>query len=158
MAASDDPPRRPGPPAWLPLLLSIWVDSRRAGPTFLDKIAFERHNAWPRSRRVDAMFTLDDLSRVIAQRAEASAENSYTRTLLDKGVAHCAKKFGEEAFETAIAAVAQDDTALRAEAADVLYHLLVLLHARNLPLVDVLAELERRTRRSGLEEKASRPA
>ena len=79
---------------------------------------------------MDEMFTLDDLSRLIAQRAEASAEKSYTRTLLDKGVAHCAKKFGEEAFETAIAAVAQDDAALRAEAADVLYHLLVLLQAR----------------------------
>jgi phosphoribosyl-ATP pyrophosphohydrolase len=130
----------------------------RADTTFLDKIAFERHNGSPRSRRVDAMFTLDDLSRVIAQRAEASAEKSYTRTLLDKGVAHCAKKFGEEAFETAIAAVAQDDAALRAEAADVLYHLLVLLRARNLPFADVLAELEGRTRRSGLEEKASRPA
>ena len=50
------------------------------------------------------MFTLDDLSRVIAQRAEASAEKSYTRTLLDKGVAHCAKKFGEEAVEAVIAA------------------------------------------------------
>ncbi len=104
------------------------------------------------------MFTLDDLSRLIAQRAEASAEKSYTRALLDKGVAHCAKKFGEEAFETAIAAVAQDDAALRAEAADVLYHLLVLLQARGVPLAEVLAELERRTQRSGLEEKASRRA
>lgn len=102
---------------------------------------------------MDEMFTLDDLSRLIAQRAEASAEKSYTRTLLDKGVAHCAKKFGEEAFETAIAAVAQDDAALRAEAADVLYHLLVLLQARGVPLAEVLAELERRTQRSGLEEK-----
>jgi phosphoribosyl-ATP pyrophosphohydrolase len=107
---------------------------------------------------MDEMFTLDDLSRLIAQRAEASAEKSYTRTLLDKGVAHCAKKFGEEAFETAIAAVAQDDAALRAEAADVLYHLLVLLQARGVPLAEVLAELERRTQRSGLEEKASRRA
>jgi phosphoribosyl-ATP pyrophosphohydrolase len=77
--------------------------------------------------------------------------------LIDKGVAHCAKKFGEEAFETAIAAVAQDDHAFRAEVADVLYHLLVLLRARGLPLADVLLELERRTGRSGLAEKASRP-
>ena len=83
---------------------------------------------------------------------------SYTRTLLEKGVAHCAKKFGEEAVELAIAAVAQDDAALRGEAADVLYHLLVMLRARGLPLADVLAELERRTQRSGLEEKASRRA
>ena len=107
---------------------------------------------------MDEMFTLDDLSRLIAQRAEASAEKSYTRTLFDKGVAHCAKKFGEEAFEMTIAAVAQDDAALRAEAADVLYHLLVLLQARGVPLAEVLAELERRAQRSGLEEKASRRA
>jgi phosphoribosyl-ATP pyrophosphohydrolase len=107
---------------------------------------------------MDAMFTLDDLSQLIARRAEASAEESYTRALLDKGVAHCAKKFGEEAFETVIAAVAQDGPALRAEAADVLYHLLVLLRARGVLLADVLAELERRTQRSGLEEKASRRA
>lgn len=104
------------------------------------------------------MFTLDELSEIIGRRAEAGAEQSYTRTLLDKGVAHCAKKFGEEAFELAIAAVAQDDSALRGEAADVLYHLLVMLKARGLPLADVLAELERRTQRSGLEEKASRRA
>ena len=104
------------------------------------------------------MFTLDDLSQLIERRAESSAEKSYTRALLDKGVAHCAKKFGEEAIEAVIAAVAQDDPALRAEAADVLYHLLVVLHARGVLLADVLAELERRTQRSGLEEKASRRA
>ena len=104
------------------------------------------------------MFTLDDLSQIIARRAEASAEDSYTRALLDRGVAHCAKKFGEEAIEATIAAVAQDGPALRAEAADVLYHLLVLLRARDVALTDVLAELERRTLRTGLEEKASRRA
>jgi len=104
------------------------------------------------------MFTLDTLEAIIARRAEASAESSYTRSLLDKGVAHCAKKFGEEAVEATIAAVAQEESALRAEAADVLYHLLVLMKARSLPLADVLAELERRTLRSGHEEKASRRA
>ncbi len=104
------------------------------------------------------MFTLDDLSRLIAERAGAGPDQSYTRTLLDKGVAHCAKKFGEEAFETAIAAVAQDDAAFRGEAADLVYHFLVLLRARGLPLAEVVAELERRTHRSGLEEKASRRA
>ena len=104
------------------------------------------------------MFTLDDLTEIISRRAEASAEKSYTRTLLEKGALHCAKKFGEEATEAVIAAVAQDDAALRAEAADVLYHLLVLLRARGVPLADVLAELEKRTHRSGHEEKASRPA
>ena len=103
------------------------------------------------------MFALDDLDAIIARRAEAGAESSYTRTLLDKGAAHCAKKFGEEAIEATIAAVAQDEAALRAEAADVLYHLLVMLRARSVPLAEVFAELERRTARSGLEEKASRP-
>jgi phosphoribosyl-ATP pyrophosphohydrolase len=102
------------------------------------------------------MFALDDLDAIVARRAESSAESSYTRTLLDKGVAHCAKKFGEEATELVIAAVGQDDGALRSEAADVLYHLLVVLRARGLPLADVLTELQRRTFRSGLEEKASR--
>lgn len=104
------------------------------------------------------MFTLETLEEIIARRAEASAESSYTRSLLDKGVSHCAKKFGEEAVEATIAAVSQDDAALRAEAADVLYHLLVVLKARAMPLAAVVAELERRTQRSGHEEKASRRA
>jgi phosphoribosyl-ATP pyrophosphohydrolase len=104
------------------------------------------------------MFTLDDLARIIAERADAGAQQSYTRTLLDKGAAHCAKKFGEEAVELAIAAVAQDEAAVRAEAADVLYHLLVVLRSRGVALADVMDELERRTRVSGLEEKASRRA
>jgi phosphoribosyl-ATP pyrophosphohydrolase len=102
------------------------------------------------------MFALDDLDAIVARRAAASAEESYTRTLLDKGVAHCAKKFGEEAIEWTIAAVGQDDRALRSEAADVLYHLLVVLRARGVSLADVLAELDQRTSRSGLQEKASR--
>ncbi|MGD1036416.1 MAG: phosphoribosyl-ATP diphosphatase [Roseiarcus sp.] len=104
------------------------------------------------------MFTLDDLARIIAERASAGAEKSYTRALLDKGGAHCAKKFGEEAVELAIAAVAQDEAAVRGEAADVLYHLLVVLRSRDVALADVMSELERRTGRSGLEEKASRRA
>jgi phosphoribosyl-ATP pyrophosphohydrolase len=102
------------------------------------------------------MFTLDDLARIIAERAAAPAGQSYTRTLLDKGAAHCAKKLGEEAVELAIAAVAQDENALRGEAADVLYHLLVVLRARGVALADVMGELERRAQRGGLEEKASR--
>ena len=102
------------------------------------------------------MFALDDLDAIVARRASASPQESYTRTLLDRGVAHCAKKFGEEAVELTIAAVGQDDKALRSEAADVLYHLLVVLRARRVPLADVLAELDYRTSRSGLEEKASR--
>ena len=103
------------------------------------------------------MFSLDDLSRIIADRASASAEVSYTRSLLEKGVARCAKKFGEEATEAVIAAVAEDDAALTGEAADVVYHLLVLLRARGVAFADVLAELEKRTRQSGHQEKASRP-
>ena len=76
------------------------------------------------------MFTLDDLARIIAARADAGAESSYTASLLAKGPQRCAKKFGEEAVELAIAAVGQDEAAVRAEAADVLYHLLVVLQSR----------------------------
>jgi phosphoribosyl-ATP pyrophosphohydrolase len=103
------------------------------------------------------LFALENLAEIVARRAEWSAESSYTRALLDKGVARCAKKFGEEATEAVIAAVAEDDAALTAEAADVLYHLLVLLQARNVSLQSVMAELERRTAQSGHQEKASRP-
>jgi phosphoribosyl-ATP pyrophosphohydrolase len=102
------------------------------------------------------MFTLGDLARIIAARATAASDKSYTRSLLDKGPAACARRFGEEAVEFVIAAISEDDGALRAEAADVLYHLLAALQARGIALADVLAELERRTVRSGLEEKASR--
>ena len=103
------------------------------------------------------MFALENLAEIIARRAGADAESSYTRALLDKGVARCARKFGEEATEAVIAAVAEDDAALTAEAADVLYHLLVLLQARKIPLASVMTELERRTAQSGIAEKASRP-
>ena len=85
--------------------------------------------------RAGAMFTLDELAQTIDERAGASAETSYTRSLLDKGAAHCARKFGEEAIEFAIAAAAQDESAVRAEAADVLYHLLVALRVRGVALV-----------------------
>ena len=102
------------------------------------------------------MFTLDELARTIDQRAGASADTSYTRSLLDRGAAHCARKFGEEAIELAIAAAALDDNAVRAEAADVLYHLLVVLRARGVALSSVMSELEKRSVRSGHDEKASR--
>ena len=104
----------------------------------------------------DAVFTLDELARTIDQRAGASAETSYTRSLLDKGPAHCARKFGEEAIELAIAAAALDEGDVRAEAADVLYHLLVVLRARGVALSSVMNELDKRSGRSGHEEKASR--
>jgi phosphoribosyl-ATP pyrophosphohydrolase len=101
-------------------------------------------------------FTLHDLEKRVAERAGASAEFSYTRKLLDRGVAQCAKKFGEEAVETVLAAVGDDRDRLVGEAADLLYHLLVLLRARDVTLAEVEAALAQRTARSGLEEKASR--
>jgi phosphoribosyl-ATP pyrophosphohydrolase len=102
-------------------------------------------------------FTLTDLERRIHERAKASAAESYTRALINKGVAHCAKKLGEEAIETGLAAVQEDKTHLTAEAADLLYHLLVLLEVRGVTLAEVEAVLEKRTAQSGHEEKASRP-
>lgn len=99
---------------------------------------------------------LRQLAQTIRERASASADTSYTRTLLDGGPEKCAKKLSEEAAETVIAALTQDEKALAAEAADLLYHLLVLLQARGVPFDDVLAELERRTGTSGHEEKAAR--
>jgi phosphoribosyl-ATP pyrophosphohydrolase len=101
--------------------------------------------------------TLHDLAARVKERAQASAETSYTRKLLDKGINHCAKKLGEEAVETALAAVAEDREHLIAEAADLLYHLLVVLEARGVSLTEVEAALAARTGMSGLEEKASRP-
>ena len=102
-------------------------------------------------------FTLTDLERRVHERAKAKAADSSTRALIDKGVAHCAKKMGEEAIETGLAAVHEDKGRLIAEAADLLYHLLVLLEARGVSLAEVEASLEKRTAQSGHEEKASRP-
>jgi phosphoribosyl-ATP pyrophosphohydrolase len=101
-------------------------------------------------------FTLADLADRVHERAKASAADSYTRTLIDKGVEHCAKKLGEEAIETVMAAVQDDKGRLIAEAADLLYHLLVVLEARGVTLAQVEAALEKRTAQSGHEEKASR--
>jgi phosphoribosyl-ATP pyrophosphohydrolase len=103
-----------------------------------------------------AAFTLRDLESRVHERARASAEVSYTRKLLDRGIAHCAKKMGEEAIETVLAAVDEDRERLMAESADLLYHLLVVLHARGITLADVEATLAERTRQSGLDEKAAR--
>jgi len=101
-------------------------------------------------------FTIADLEQRVRERADASADISYTRRLLDKGVAQCAKKFGEEAVEAALAAVGEDREHLIGEAADVLYHLLVMLRSRGVTLAEVEALLETRTKKSGLDEKASR--
>jgi len=102
-------------------------------------------------------FTLHALAARVKERAAASADVSYTRKLMDRGVAHCAKKLGEEAVELALAAVAEDRDRVVAEAADLLYHLLVVLELRGITLADVEAALAQRMARSGLEEKASRP-
>ena len=96
------------------------------------------------------------LAATIRARRADSAEHSYTRQLLDAGPQRCARKFGEEAVEAVIAATAQGNAELGAEAADVIYHLLVLLESRNVALSDVLAVLEGRMGTSGLAEKAAR--
>ena len=99
---------------------------------------------------------LAELAGIIHQRRQQSSDKSYTRQLLDGGPERCAKKFGEEAVETVIAGISQDDAALRVEAADLLYHLLVLLEVRGVAIGDVLDILHQRMGTSGLEEKASR--
>jgi len=101
-------------------------------------------------------FTVHDLAATIDARAATGGEASYTRKLLDKGVEHCAKKLGEEAVETVIAAVENNRDHLITESADLLFHLLVLLKSRGVTLGDVEAALSKRTVMSGLEEKASR--
>jgi phosphoribosyl-ATP pyrophosphohydrolase len=101
-------------------------------------------------------FTVHDLADSVRARADASPDVSYTRKLLDRGVLHCAKKLGEEAVEAAIAAIGEDRDRVVAEAADVIYHLLVVLQARGIAFAEVEAELERRSKQTGLEEKAAR--
>ena len=100
--------------------------------------------------------TLDDLAATIAARKDAAPESSWTAKLLAKGPEKCAEKFGEEAIEAIIEAVKGDKAALTSEAADVLYHLLVMLTARDVTLDDVLQELAKRQGTSGLTEKANR--
>lgn len=101
-------------------------------------------------------FTLDDLNAIIAARADAPPNQSWTAKLLQSGTQRVAKKFGEEAVEAVIAATAGDRAELTKEAADVLFHLLVLLRSGGVALEDVMAELESRTAQSGLQEKAGR--
>ena len=102
--------------------------------------------------RLDILAALSD---EIAERKTALPDQSYTAKLLLKGVEACAKKLGEEAVETALAAVLRDKTRITAETADLLYHLLVLLEASDVKLADVMAELEWRQGISGLAEKAA---
>ena len=100
--------------------------------------------------------TLDDLFATILARKDADPSSSWTAQLLAKGPEKCAEKFGEEAVEAIIEAVKGDRDALTGEAADVLYHLLVMLAARDVPLSDVLETLAARQSQSGIAEKASR--
>lgn len=100
--------------------------------------------------------TLHRLAATIAARKGADPESSWTAKLLAKGPEKAAEKFGEEAVEAIVEAVRGDRDRLTAEAADVLYHLLVMLTARDVTLDDVLAELARREGQSGIAEKASR--
>mgnify|MGYP006075333475 CR=1 FL=1 len=100
--------------------------------------------------------TLDDLYATILARKDADPSSSWTAQLLAKGPEKCAEKFGEEAIEAIIEAIKDDKAGLTNEAADVLYHLLVMLAARDVPLTDVLDTLARRQSTSGIAEKASR--
>jgi phosphoribosyl-ATP pyrophosphohydrolase len=102
------------------------------------------------------MSTLHDLARTIEDRRGADAESSWTAKLFAKGPEKCAEKFGEEAVEAIIAAVRNDTRELTAEAADVIYHLLVMCAARGVSLEQIEAELERRSGTSGIAEKAAR--
>jgi len=101
-------------------------------------------------------FSLNDLEQIVAERAAVSPDKSYTAKLLQNDGKEAAKKLGEEAVEAVIAAINNDQAELTKEAADVLYHLLVVLNGSGVPLSDVMSELQQRTAQSGLAEKASR--
>lgn len=100
--------------------------------------------------------TILSLAETIKSRRSATGDKSYTRQLLDRGPEYCARKFGEEAIETVIAGLTGDDKALTAEAADVIYHLLVLLEVRGIDVSEVYMVLDSRSQQSGLAEKAAR--
>ncbi|MBU0583857.1 MAG: phosphoribosyl-ATP diphosphatase [Alphaproteobacteria bacterium] len=101
-------------------------------------------------------FSLADLEKIIAERAASGDPQSWTAKLMAGGMDKAAKKLGEEAVETVIAAVGEDRGAIVSESADLLYHWLVVLALAGVPLADVMDELERRTARSGIAEKAAR--
>lgn len=102
-------------------------------------------------------FSLLDLEKIVADRANADPAQSYTAKLKAGGMPRATKKLGEEAVEAVIAAMAGDRVELTKESADIFYHLLVVLHMAGIGVQDVLDELQRRTAQSGLEEKAGRP-
>lgn len=101
-------------------------------------------------------FTLADLVAIVDDRAKADPSESWTAKLVAAGQQKAAKKLGEEAVETVIAAIEGDKAALTSETADLIYHLIVVLKIGGVALQDVMGELERRTSQSGLAEKASR--
>ena len=101
-------------------------------------------------------FTLKDLEQIIATRAGSGESDSWTAKLVGMGIEKAAEKLGEEAVETVIASLGDKSERVRDEAADLLYHLLVVLHMKDVSVDDVMAELEHRTAQSGISEKASR--
>lgn len=101
-------------------------------------------------------FSLSDLEKIIAERGRSGDSGSWTAKLFAGGTERAAKKLGEEAIETVIAAVGGDRAALVSESADLVYHWLVVLALAGIPLSEVVAELDRRTSQSGIAEKASR--
>ena len=103
-------------------------------------------------------FTLADLERIVSERSLADPAHSWTAKLVSAGMPKAAKKLGEEAVETVIAATAQGRGELVSETADLLYHLMVVLKVADVSLGEVMAELESRTAQSGLSEKSSRTA
>lgn len=107
-------------------------------------------------REFSGQFSLVELEKIVAERGKSGDSGSWTAKLFAGGMERAAKKFGEEAVETVIAAVGGDKKALVSESADLLYHWLVVLALAGVPLSEVIAELERRTAQSGVAEKASR--
>jgi phosphoribosyl-ATP pyrophosphohydrolase len=103
-----------------------------------------------------AAFSLTDLEQIVRARAAVPPDESYTAKLLQDGITRSAKKFGEEAVELVIASLGDDRSEIIKESADVLYHMLVVLHGSKVPLSEVMKELHRRTSQTGLAEKASR--
>ena len=101
-------------------------------------------------------FSLEELEKIIVSRASAQAATSYTKSLFDAGMEKIARKFGEESVELLVASLGHTKTDKIAEAADVIFHLLVLLTASDITLKDVIGELENRTAQSGIDEKKKR--
>ena len=101
-------------------------------------------------------FTLAELEQIVANRAAATDGSSYTASLIDKGQHKAAQKLGEEAVETVIAAMMQDEKAVISESADLLYHLMVVWKIAGVSLESVMQELDKRTSQTGLQEKAAR--